>query len=98
MYYIPVHPGCETLTHYFSSSCGIGMDSTKSSLRQVPPNLCFASGRICGSRRTLRCVRARNVDALFSMLVWDLFGFHKKRDGTRYPDLVCCIQWDLYVT
>jgi hypothetical protein len=39
---------------------------------------------------------ARNVDALFFMLVWDQYGFHKKR--TRYAKLVFCIQWGLWLT
>jgi hypothetical protein len=29
-----------------------------------------------------------NVDALFLMLGWDQFRFHKKRDGSRYAKLV----------
>ncbi len=30
----------------------------------------------------------QNIDALFIMLLWDRYGFHKKRDGTRYAKLV----------
>jgi hypothetical protein len=33
------------------------MDSKKSAMRNVTPNLCFASGGICGSRNVLRCVQ-----------------------------------------
>jgi hypothetical protein len=31
---------------------------------------------------------AQNVDALFFMLGWDQYGVGKKRDGTRYAELV----------
>jgi hypothetical protein len=31
---------------------------------------------------------ARNVDALFFMLGWDWFSFHKKRVGTSFVELV----------
>jgi hypothetical protein len=32
--------------------------------------------------------RARKVDALFFMLRWELYGFHKMSSGTRYAKLV----------
>jgi hypothetical protein len=32
--------------------------------------------------------RARNVDAVFSMLGWGQYGLNKKRAGTRYANLV----------
>jgi hypothetical protein len=41
---------------------------------------------------------ARNVDALFFLLVWDWYEFHKKRIRTRYAELVFCIRWYLRIT
>jgi hypothetical protein len=32
--------------------------------------------------------RVRNLDALFFVLQWDRYGFHKKRFRTRYAELV----------
>jgi hypothetical protein len=31
---------------------------------------------------------ARNIGAIFFILGWDQYGFHKKRVGTRYAELV----------
>jgi hypothetical protein len=39
-----------------------------------------------------------NVDALFLILRCVRYGVHRKRVGTRYTELVFCIQWDLRVT
>jgi hypothetical protein len=32
---------------------------------------------------------ALNIDALFFIIVWDRYEFHKKHTGTRYAELVC---------
>jgi hypothetical protein len=55
--YISVRLGRKKSTLYFSCSCGIGTESTKSVPGHVTPNLYFASTEICGSRSALRCVR-----------------------------------------
>jgi hypothetical protein len=47
----------ETPTHYFSCLGANGTNSTKSVLGHITPNLCFASGGICGSRNAFRCVQ-----------------------------------------
>jgi hypothetical protein len=41
---------------------------------------------------------ARNINALFFMLGWDLGGFHKKRAKTRYAKFVFLHHWDPRVT
>jgi hypothetical protein len=53
-----VHPGRETLTHYFSCSDGSGADPKKSTMRDVTLNLGFlASSAICWSVSAFWCVR-----------------------------------------
>jgi hypothetical protein len=42
--------------------------------------------------------RARNIDALFFILGWDRYRFHKKAMGHVTPNMCFCIQWDLWVT
>jgi hypothetical protein len=40
----------------------------------------------------------KSVEALFFMLRWDPYGFHKKHVRTRYTELVVfCIRWDVRV-
>jgi hypothetical protein len=38
----------------------------------------------------VHCVASdmQNVDTLFFILVWEWYGFHKRRDGTHYAKLV----------
>jgi hypothetical protein len=129
-----VHPGRETLMHYFSCLGGPIEVSIKSARLHVMPNLCFcilsdlwvtqcirgmkcpriifhaqvgllqipqkahrdtlcqtcvfASFGIYMSHSAFRCIQARNVHAIFLLLEWDRYLFHKKRAGTRYAKLV----------
>jgi hypothetical protein len=52
----------------------------------------FPSSGSCRSHSALRRVPgvsgARKVEALFFLLEWDRYGFHKKRAGSRYAKLV----------
>jgi hypothetical protein len=52
------------------------------------PTCVSASGWIGGSHSAFRCVRARNIDALFFILRWDRYGFDKKRGETSYAELL----------
>jgi hypothetical protein len=82
--------GRETLMYYFSCSGGNDTYYTKSSASgHVSSNLCFlhpveyaGHGVHSGESRPL------NFDALFFMLGWDWYKFHKKRTGTRYVEHV----------
>jgi hypothetical protein len=83
-----VHPGHKMSMHYFSFSGGTGTDSTESSPGHIEPNLCFASGRICGSRSALCCVRgAKRLHTIF-LLVWDRYGFKNKCVETCYDKIL----------
>jgi hypothetical protein len=83
--------------HYFSSLGGPGTDSTKTMTgygKLVFLHPVGSAAHVVHSSAS----RARNVNALFFMLWWDLYRFRKKREGTRYARLVFCIRWDLRVT
>jgi hypothetical protein len=84
-----VNPGCEMLVHYFSFLCGASMDSTKSELGHIRLNLCFASGRICGSRGALRCVwGVKHRCTLFLASVGAIW-IAQQLVGTPYAEHVC---------
>jgi hypothetical protein len=124
---IPVCPGREMSTHYFSSSGGTCTDLTESVLGHVMPNLYFCIRCIRGMKRRCTIFHARvgecglqkkcaethytklvflhlvghaghvvhsgvswaqNIDALYFILGWDWYGFHKNHVGTRYAELM----------
>jgi hypothetical protein len=90
-----VHPGHETVTHYFSCSGGTGTDSTKTHrvmlCRLVFLHLVGFVGHVVHSSAS----GEQNVDTLFFMLGWDRYGFNKKHARTHYAEHVFCIRWDL---
>jgi hypothetical protein len=64
------------------------MNSRKSASRHSTPNMCFASGGICGSRGpfwSIQCAKHRHT---IFLLGWDRYRFQKKHDGTHYVELV----------
>jgi hypothetical protein len=40
---------------------------------------------------------ARIIDALFFLLLWDWYGFHKNALGHRTSNLCFCVRWYLHV-
>jgi hypothetical protein len=78
-YYVRVHPGHETSTHYFSSSGGSGADPQ---LVFLNPDR-FMDHVVCSGP-----FGARNIDPLFFMLGWDRCGSHKNSTRTCYIKLV----------
>jgi hypothetical protein len=83
-----VRLGRETSTHYFSFLGGTSTDSKNSTSRHVTLNLCFASGRICGSRSAFRCVRdAKRQCTIFHARLGPV-RIPQEHDRTRYNKLV----------
>ena len=81
-------PGQETSMQYFSCSGGLGKDSTKSVPGHVTQTFCFSSSGICGTHSAFWCIwDAKHQHTIFDAR-WDRYGFHKKRVGTRYVELV----------
>jgi hypothetical protein len=67
--------------------------TTKSAPEHVTLNLCFCI--LVGSASPVvqpGTSEAQNLNALFSMLRWDRYGFPKKRVGTRYRELVLLLR------
>ncbi len=84
----PVRPGSEMSTHYFSCSAGPGAVSIKSVLRHYSKLVFLRLVRSTDYVLHSGASEARNVDALYFMLRWDWYGFHKKHTRIRYAELV----------
>jgi hypothetical protein len=67
---------------------GTDVDSTKSALGHITPNLCFFIRRDYGSRSKFLCVRDTIDRPSIFMLGWTRCGIYKKRIGTSYAELV----------
>jgi hypothetical protein len=75
------------VTHYFSYLGGPVADPTKNAPRHATSILCFSSDGICGSHSAASASGARNVNALFFMLVWAPVDLTINA-GTHYGELV----------
>jgi hypothetical protein len=83
-----VRPVYETSTQYFSCSCGNGTDSRKSAAGHITPNFFLHPLGSVGHVEPCGASGARNIDALFFLLGWHLYRFHKKHVGTPYAKFV----------
>jgi hypothetical protein len=92
-----VPPGHEIEMHYFSCLGGTGAVSIKSTSGYVEHVILQLEG-YAGHVMHFGASGARNVNALFFKLMWDPYGFHKKRAETHYAELLFCIRLDLWVT
>jgi hypothetical protein len=85
---VAVHPGRETSMQYFSYLGGPGDISTKSVGTHYTELVLLHPVGSVGQVVHSGASGLQNIDTLFFMLVWDLYGFDKKRTETHYVELV----------
>jgi hypothetical protein len=79
-----VHPGHETVKHYFPAPMGPTRFPQKARRDTLRRTCVFPSGGICGSHSAFRCVWDVKHRHTILMLGWAWCGFHKKRIRTCY--------------
>jgi hypothetical protein len=87
-YCILVHSGLKMLTHYFSCSGGPDADPTKSVMRHILLNFCFASDVIYRSRCAFWCIRVVKCRHTTFHSQVGLVWFLQESPMTRYAKLV----------
>jgi hypothetical protein len=89
---ISLRPGHEASMHYFSFLGGTSTDSTEKHVRTRYGKLVFLLPVKSASHVVYSSASgARNVKAIFFMLRWNQYEFHKKLLETHMMNLCFCI-------